>query len=76
MEFNKPQKDGICDKCGSGLVQRDDDKEETVKNRLSVYHEQTAPLIDFYERRSVLRTVDGTKDMEQVKKDIFGILKG
>jgi len=76
VEFNKPQKDGICDKCGSGLVQRDDDKEETVKNRLNVYHEQTAPLIDFYERRSVLRTVDGTKDMEQVKKDIFGILKG
>ena len=76
VEFKKPQKDGICDKCGSGLVQRDDDKEETVKNRLSVYHEQTAPLIDFYERRSVLRTVDGTKDMEQVKKDIFGILKG
>ena len=56
-----PRKEGICDNCGSELVQRDDDKEETVKNRLKVYHEQTAPLIEFYSSRNVLETVDGTK---------------
>lgn len=69
-----PKKEGICDRCGEKLVQRDDDKEETVKNRLSVYHEQTQPLIDFYQKRDILRTVDGTRSMEDVFSAISAIL--
>ena len=69
-----PRKEGICDTCGSELVQRDDDKEETVKNRLKVYHEQTAPLIEFYSSRNVLETVDGTKPSEDVFANICSIL--
>ncbi|MCR5118304.1 MAG: adenylate kinase [Lachnospiraceae bacterium] len=69
-----PKKEGICDACGSELVQRDDDKEETVKNRLSVYHQQTQPLIDFYDNKGVLKTVDGTKDSAEVFEDIKRIL--
>lgn len=67
IEHIPPKQEGICDKCGKELVQRDDDKEETVKNRLDVYHKQTQPLIDFYTKQGVLRTVDGTMDM----KDVF-----
>ena len=67
IEHIPPKQEGICDKCGKELVQRDDDKEETVKNRLDVYHKQTQPLIDFYIKQGVLRTVDGTMDM----KDVF-----
>ncbi len=70
-----PKKEGICDVCGSELVLRDDDKEETVKNRLDVYHKQTSPLIDFYSKRNVLETVDGTKDSKEVFEDIKKILK-
>ena len=70
-----PVKEGICDKCGSELVLRDDDKEETVKNRLSVYHEQTQPLIDYYKKAEVLHSVDGTKDPDQVFEAIVEILK-
>lgn len=69
-----PKTEGICDACGSELVQRDDDKEETVKNRLSVYHQQTQPLIDFYNNKGVLKTVDGTKDSAEVFEDIKKIL--
>ena len=65
-----PVKEGICDKCGSELVLRDDDKEETVKNRLSVYHEQTQPLIDFYDKKGVLKEVDGTV----ASKDVFAAI--
>lgn len=66
----KPAKEGICDKCRSHLVLREDDKPETVKQRLLVYHEQTKPLIDYYRRENVLCTVDGTQDMEKVFLDI------
>jgi adenylate kinase len=69
-----PKKEGICDKCGSELVLRDDDKPETVKNRLDVYHKQTQPLIDFYEAKGVLRSVDGTVDMKDVFAAIVNIL--
>ncbi len=74
IEHIPPRQEGICDKCGSELVLRDDDKPETVKNRLAVYHEQTQPLIDFYEKKGVLRTVDGTLPMEEVFAAITGIL--
>ena len=63
-----------CQKCGSALYQRDDDKEDTVKARLEVYEKQTAPLIDYYYDKGVLRHVDGTKGMEEVFEDIVEIL--
>ena len=66
--------EGICDKCGAELILRDDDKPETVKNRLNVYHEQTQPLIDYYTGKKVLHEVDGTKEMEAVFGDIVSIL--
>lgn len=69
-----PKKEGICDRCGSELILRDDDKPETVKNRLDVYHKQTQPLIDFYTKKGVLKIVDGTVDMQDVFKAIVAIL--
>lgn len=74
IEHVPPKKEGICDVCGSELVLRDDDKPETVKNRLNVYHEQTQPLIDFYTEKGVLKTVDGTVPMEEVFAAIAAIL--
>ena len=74
IEHIPPKTEGICDKCGSELVQREDDKPETVQNRLSVYHEQTQPLIDYYDKKNILKTVDGTKDMQEVFNDIVNIL--
>lgn len=71
IEHVPPKKEGICDDCGQPLVLRDDDKPETVKNRLRVYQEQTQPLIDFYTKKGVLRSVDGTQDM----KDVFAAIK-
>ena len=65
-----PKKDGICDVCGEKLVQRDDDKPETVKKRLGVYHEQTQPLIEYYTDKGILKTVDGTVD----PKDVFAAI--
>ena len=69
-----PKKEGICDNCGSELILRADDVPETVQNRLNVYHEQTQPLIDFYNTRNVLKEVDGTQDMKVVFEDIVKIL--
>ena len=74
IEHVPTKKEGICDVCGSELVLRDDDKPETVKNRLNVYHEQTQPLIDFYTEKGVLKTVDGTVPMEEVFAAITAIL--
>ncbi|MCR4674174.1 MAG: adenylate kinase [Lachnospiraceae bacterium] len=69
-----PKKEGICDNCGSKLVLRDDDKPETVQKRLDVYHEQTQPLIDYYNKAGILKSVDGTQPMEKVFEDITKIL--
>jgi len=66
IEHIPPKKEGICDNCGEPLVQRDDDKPETVTKRLQVYHEQTAPLIEYYTKKDILKTVDGTQDMDAV----------
>ena len=74
ITFNPPVKEGICDTCGQELVLRDDDKPETVKKRLDVYHQQTQPLIDYYKNEGILAEVDGTKDMEEVFQDIVNIL--
>lgn len=65
-----PKKEGICDVCGEKLILRDDDKPETVKKRLDVYHEQTQPLIDYYKNEGVLKPVDGTLSMD----DCFGAI--
>ena len=73
-EFIKPKVDGICDTCGAELVLRDDDKPETVQKRLNVYHEQTQPLIDYYQNKGVLAEVDGTKIMDDVFADIVKVL--
>jgi adenylate kinase len=69
-----PKKEGICDSCGNALVLRDDDKPETVKKRLDVYHDQTQPLIDYYNGKGILKSVDGTQPMEKVFEDITAIL--
>ena len=69
-----PKKEGICDICGAELVLRDDDKPETVQKRLDVYHEQTQPLIEYYDKQGILKTVDGTMQMEDVFAGIVSIL--
>ncbi len=74
IEHVPPKSEGICDTCGQELVLRDDDKPETVQNRLNVYHEQTQPLIEFYSAKGVLKTVDGTMDMKEVFEAIVTIL--
>ena len=74
VEYNPPKKEGCCDVCGGELVLRDDDKEETVKKRLEVYHDQTAPLIDHYKKAGSLYEVDGTHDIDVVFKEIKSIL--
>ena len=66
--------EGVCDRCGESLILRDDDKPETVKKRLDVYHAQTQPLIDYYTSKNVLKSVDGTVDMEDVFQAIVNIL--
>jgi len=74
VENAKPQKDGLCDQCGSSLRQRDDDKSEVVRKRLQVYHEQTAPVVGFYERQSKLKTLDAAESAIQVSKVLTDIL--
>ncbi len=74
IEHIPPKKEGVCDKCGETLILRDDDKPETVLNRLKVYHDQTQPLIDFYTKKGVLKSVDGAVDMQDVFASIVAIL--
>lgn len=74
IEHVPPKTEGVCDRCGSGLILRDDDRPETVKNRLQVYHDQTQPLISYYKEKGILRTVDGTMDRDDVFAAIVGIL--
>lgn len=74
LVYAAPKQEGVCDTCGGELILRDDDKPETVQKRLGVYHEQTQPLIDYYTNAGILRTVDGTLDMEDVFGAIVSIL--
>ncbi|MBM7096637.1 MULTISPECIES: adenylate kinase [Alteribacter] len=74
--FNPPKEAGKCDKDGSELIQREDDKPETVEKRLQVNLEQTQPLIDFYENKGYLRNVDGKQDIQNVFEDLDVLLKG
>ena len=71
----KPKVDGICDKCGGELIQREDDNEEVVKERLKVYHSSTAPLIDYYKNRNLVHEIDGFLSVEEVLNKALSILK-
>lgn len=74
VEFDPPSKEGICDACGGNLVQRDDDREETIRKRLDVYREQTAPLVDYYLRGGLLAEVDGMAGIDEVGRQILSVL--
>ena len=74
VETVPPKVEGKCDRCGADLILRDDDKPETVQKRLSVYHEQTQPLIDYYKKEGILHSVDGTKAPDSVFDSIIAIL--
>ncbi len=72
--FSPPKKEGICDKCGGELYQRDDDKEETIRARLKIYKEQTAPLIEYYKMEGLLKEVQGTGEIKEIFNRIESIL--
>ncbi len=74
IHFSPPKKEGVCDKCGGELYQRDDDKEETIKNRLDVYEKSTAPLIDYYAKKNILKTVKGVGSIDDIFNNICAIL--
>ncbi len=74
VRFNAPKVRNVCDKCGGELYQRTDDTVETVRQRLEVYRNQTAPLIEYYEQKGILFTVDGSRDIDEVFKEITAIL--
>jgi adenylate kinase len=74
MEFDPPKNDGVCDQDGSRLIQRDDDKPETVRKRLAVYHDQTEPLIDWYQDKDLLVRFDGTRSPDEVHDRIRATL--
>ena len=74
IENNPPKVEGKCDYCGSDLIIRKDDNKDTVEKRLSAYHEQTAPLFNFYSERGVMVELDGTKEINEIAKEIFNIL--
>ncbi len=74
VEFDPPKREGVCDQDGSRLIQRDDDQPEVVKNRLRVYHEKTAPLIDYYDGLGLLRRIDGTREPADVHGHIRAVI--
>ena len=74
VEFQPPKTAGICDKCGGELYQRDDDKEDTVVKRFKEYEEKTQPLVDYYKKQNILKTVNGSRTVEEVFEDISKIL--
>jgi len=72
--FNPPKKTDVCDRCGGELYQRDDDREETIANRLKVYEKQTAPLADYYRERGLLREIDGVGDVDEIRARVASAL--
>jgi adenylate kinase len=72
----KPRVDGVCDHDGAALIQRDDDRPEIIKKRLSVYHEQTAPLADFYRGEKILKSIDARRSQYEVSADLGRALSG
>ena len=75
VRFNPPKEDEICDRCGTKLIQREDDKEEVVRKRLEVYRKQTAPLIEYYEKRSILVKLNASKGIEEVYGELLSLLR-
>ncbi|MCY3728285.1 MAG: adenylate kinase [Nitrospira sp.] len=76
VDYVPPKQEGRCDECGAALVQRSDDKRETVESRLVVYEEQTAPLIDYYQEKNVLAELDGAGSVEEVQERLSALLSG
>lgn len=76
VKYKPPKVEGKCDACGGELYQRPDDNEETVRNRLKVYHESTAPLIDYYKKKGILKEIDGSKSIEEITAQLISILEG
>jgi adenylate kinase len=74
VEFDPPKHEGVCDQDGSRLIQRDDDKPDVIENRLRVYHEQTAPLVDYYDERGLMRRIDGTRPATEVHDHIRAVI--
>ena len=74
VEFDPPKREGVCDQDGSRLVQRDDDKPEVVQKRVRVYHEQTEPLVEYYDQKGILRRVDGTRGPAEVHDHIRAVI--
>ncbi|MFP3946024.1 MAG: adenylate kinase [Archaeoglobaceae archaeon] len=72
--YKPPKEEGKCDYCGGELYQRDDDKEETVRDRYNVYRQQTEPLIEYYSKQGLVENVDGTKNIDEVTKDVMDIV--
>lgn len=75
VESILPAKDGLCDRCGGVLYQRDDDKEEVVRKRLDVYRRETAPLVEFYRKKGLLKVVDGSKGRDKIFGEIRGVVE-
>jgi adenylate kinase len=74
IEFDPPKREGVCDQDGSRLIQRDDDKPEVIRNRLRVYHDQTEPLVDYYDDHGVMRRIDGTRPPVEVNDHIRAVI--
>ena len=74
-KYNAPQVEGICNLCGEALIQRNDDKEETVMKRMEVYHMQTEPLIKYYKEKGLLKGIDGEGDVENITGKIFEVIR-
>ncbi len=76
LTFMPPKKTGVCDACGGELFQRDDDREEVIRNRLQVYETQTAPLIAYYRRQALLKEIDGTGSVDRIFDTLLGAVGG
>lgn len=75
VSFNKPKKEGVCDKCGGELYQRDDDNEKTIRNRLQVYHDQTSPLKNYYGKKGLVKDIPGVGDINGITKAVIAALE-
>lgn len=76
MEYHKPAKEGVCDKCGGALVTRADDTPDTIKSRLATYHTQTEPLIAYYQEKGMLRTAEGQEAIADTTAEVLSVLEG
>jgi adenylate kinase len=74
VEFDPPKREGVCDQDGSRLIQRDDDKPEVIRNRLQVYHDQTEPLVEYYDEKGLMRRIDGTREATEVHDHIRAVI--